>query len=513
MEYKRPHPINIAESTSRFLILLLLPILRGLLFSGATFSQWVIGAWFDLLVLIGIVCLGIVSWYFNTYAYDEKGIYVSKGILIKRRTFIPYSRLATLSIEKPYYLMPLKAVHISADTDAGFSKIADFSLTMRKSEAYALVKKRKHPYKMNDKLKRIYRPKGMYVAILSILTSNTLTGVLFFSALISQSGNLLGQEFEDLVFESLTNIASTLAFGIPPTAAILAYILLGGWLISFLMNLIRNKDFEVIRQGGNLEVSAGIITPRYYSITIKRVNLVEVHQSLLTKLFGFYSVYIQSSGYGKFKNAISVLIPAADEFEAKRNLGVLLPEIPIGKKQIKPSIKTLTRFLIPPLSFMLGFFIAFGLAWWLFPSFDEIILFVGIMAELPAIWWLFVKIVSFMHTGIGLQNGVYTFSCTYAYGFFITAIPKRRISQIIIRQSLFQKMSSCCDVIVFAYAEGRKRRVVSNVPIIEAYDMFDFKMDIQEKNKIILKQKKDEEKLEKILSLFRLKRKIKSDGN
>lgn len=516
MEYKRPHPINIVESTGRFWVLLLLPVIRGFLLSGGAFSQWVSGAWFDILVVAGIICLGVVSWYFNTYAFDGAGIYVSRGVLIKRKFFIPYERLATLSVEFPFYLAPFKAVHVNADTDAGFSNISDFTLTMRKTEAEELIKERKLPYKMNDRLKRVYRPKGLYVAILSVITSNTLTGVLFFSALISQAGNLLGQEFEDMVFESLTNIAKILAFGIPPAAAIIAYVLLGGWLVSFVMNLIRNKDFEAIRQGGVLEVSAGIITPRYYSITTKRVNLTEIHQSLLTKLFGFYSVYIHSSGYGKQKNSVSVLIPAADKFEARRNMGVLLPEIPMGKKQIRPSLKTLTRFLIPPLGFMLGFFIAFAVGWWLFPSFREIILFLGIMAELPSVWWLFVKIASFGHTGIGLQNGVYTLSCTYAYGFYITSVPIRRITQIKIRQSIFQKMSNCCDVIVYAYSEGRKRRVVNNIPILQAYDMFGFEMNPAERQKVAESEKKQSGRfgtLRRIVNKIRAKRKRRAEAD
>ncbi len=62
---------------------------------------------------------------------------------------------------------------------------------------------------------------------------NTLTGVVFASTLISQSGNLLGKEFEDQLVVKLTDIARVLAFGLPPAAALLAYILLGGWLISF----------------------------------------------------------------------------------------------------------------------------------------------------------------------------------------------------------------------------------------------------------------------------------------
>lgn len=51
-------------------------------------------------------------------------------------------------------------------------------------------------------------------------------------------------------------------------------------------------------------------------------------------------------------------------------------------------------------------------------------------------------------------------------------------------------MSNCCDVIVYAYSEGRKRRVVNNVPIIEAYDMFGFKMDPAEREKVIEKERK-----------------------
>lgn len=473
MEYKHAHPINILENTSRFFLLLLFPVLRGLLLSGAGFAAWLAGAWFDLMIIAGIVGLGFVSWYFYTYRAGEDGIYVHKGILLKQVRFIPYARLATVTLEKPFYLAPFRAVRLKADTDAGNAAISDFSITMRRNDALALIAKSQVPFQQhNAGLRRVYHPRGLYVAILSLLTSNTLTGVLFFSAFISQSGNLLGQEFEDRLVDSLTSLAKILAFGIPPVAAILAYIILGGWLISFVMNLIRHKGFTVVRKEDVLDISTGIFVPRRYSIAVRRVNLIELRQSLTTKLFGFYSVFIHSSGYGKQKNELSVLIPAADEFEAHRNLKMLLPEIPVGHKQVKPRLRTLSRFLIPPLGFILGLFVFFFLCYWLFEAFREIFLFVGIMAELPALWWLLLKIVSFFHTGIGKKGDVYTLSYTYAFAIFTIAVPARRISKVMFRQSLFQKMADCCDVIVYSYAEGKKRMVVPNINTQDAHEMF-----------------------------------------
>ena len=103
------------------------------------------------------------------------------------------------------------------------------------------------------------------------------------------------------------------------------------------------------------------------------------------------------------------------------------------------------------------------------------------MAELPSLWWLLLKIVSFFHTGIGKKGDVYTFSYTYAFGIFTVAVPARRISKIMFRQSLFQKMADCCDVVIYSYAEGKKRLVVPNINTKDAHDMFGVEPGLMEK--------------------------------
>ena len=56
MRFKRPHPINI-ENTTKY-ILLLVFLIRGLLFSHGDFYTWLKGAWFDLFDRGADICNG-----------------------------------------------------------------------------------------------------------------------------------------------------------------------------------------------------------------------------------------------------------------------------------------------------------------------------------------------------------------------------------------------------------------------------------------------------------------------
>ena len=61
MEYQRAHPIQMIQSTAKYFFLLLLPVLRGLLFSGGDLTVWMDGAWFDLLIILIMVTLGYLN--------------------------------------------------------------------------------------------------------------------------------------------------------------------------------------------------------------------------------------------------------------------------------------------------------------------------------------------------------------------------------------------------------------------------------------------------------------------
>ena len=76
-EYAHAHPIDILLSVSRFLGLLIFPVLRAiysLLFTTNLLIDWLRGAWFDLLIILLIIGLGFIRWQRRGYRLEESGI-------------------------------------------------------------------------------------------------------------------------------------------------------------------------------------------------------------------------------------------------------------------------------------------------------------------------------------------------------------------------------------------------------------------------------------------------------
>lgn len=460
---RHPHPVYIIESMSRFVLLLLLPLLRGLLSLRSSVLIWLRGAWFDLAVLFLILFLGFAVWLSSSCCVLEDGIRIVTGIFRREDRFLPYAQLSSLRYEKPFYYIPIGAVRIYLDTDAGAGSRSDARLTLRKKDAEYLFRKATRWLSATRAVKRVYQPKWLYIAALSLITSNTLTGALFFWTFFTQAGRIFGTEFQDTIYTGLTDLANFLAFGLPPAAVILAYVILGGWLISFLMGLVRHRGFSTTRKGNTIQINTGVIIWRKYLLQVDRIHLVEIRQSLMTKLLGLYSVFVRCTGYGKQKNEVAVLMPAADRQEARRNLKLLLPEIKRGERTLRPRAQTITRFLLIPTLLIVAIGLLFAVLIRLLTSFGDTLLFVGIMAELPAVWYLLVRVASFFHTGIGLSDGVYTCFCTYGFRFCTYALPKQKVARFTFRQTIFQRWFGFCDLLLYPYAEQSRRIVVPNL--------------------------------------------------
>ena len=444
--FQRQHPLYVVHAFSKYLLLLIFPLLRSLLLLRGDVWAWVRGTWFDLLIVVLIILFGVVQWRSIRYSLGEKGVYVESGFLVQEIRYLPYKNLSSIAVEEPFYLRPLRIARVLLE--AGAVRLAEG--------------------RGGPKGVRTYRPKALYIAILSLITSNTLTGVLFASTFISQSGKILGETFERLLVDSIARIIRVLAFNIPPAAAIIAAVLLGGWAIAFLMTLISHLGFHATRENRLLSVRVGILTKKEAYMAVERINYVQLRQSLLTKLCGFCSAFLNCTGYGKEKNELAVLFPAVEQQDLRRTLRLILPEIKVSPRRYKPYIKVLTRFLIPPVTLIFAAAAVFGLAWFLFPNFRQVSLFLGIMAELPSIWWLFVKIAAYFHVGIGVRGDIYTFRFTFGYAFYTVALHKDKIAKVETQQSLFQKMSKCSDILIYPFSERGRRMRIHNIRQSEA---------------------------------------------
>ena len=473
MEKHWCHPVFILHSMGRYLYLLLIPLVRGFLSSlQGGITAWLSGAWFDILVVLFIVAIGVLVWRSVMYSYDASGVTIHSGLFIRRQTFLPASRLSTLSVTRPYWLKPVGAVVLRADTLAGGKRTADLSLILRRADAQQMFSLLRQDAPSSTFTIREYVPRQLYVTALSAILSNSFAGVVFMATLISTSGQILGKEIQDRIVGTFEQVAKDFAFGIPPFAAAVTYVILGGWLVAFILNLIRHKNFYVRRFNNNLYIHSGIFTNRSYSLDMKSVNYLEIRQSVLTKILGLHTAFLHCAGFGKDKTDVSAVIPAVTRREFRRTLEMLLPEFTISPRQAKPNLGSIFKFIIDPFWPCLLLPLA---TWWLcrlYPDWDSLIGFIGLMVSLPAYWWMILRIADFSTSGIGFDGSCYTLR--YSTGFYLhtVVIPKDKIVSLRVRQSILQRPDDRCDVIIHTRAEGWQRHHCKNLLRQEVVELF-----------------------------------------
>jgi putative membrane protein len=470
-EYRLQHPLAIIDAFFRYIILLLLPLVRSITLFTTDLRTWLQGVWIDVLVLLAIILFGTLRWNCIRVRIEEDGVLHRAGIWMIREQRIPFSHISSVIAEHSWYLRPFSAVRVRIETDAGNDELPDVRLLLREKDADALLAGVSGYLRDEQVMVRRYEPRSLYVGLLSFVTSDSLTGVLFAATLISQTGKLLGEEAEDRLITSLTRMMELAASWLPPVAAIIGCTLLGGWLIDFVSNLIRHLRFRAVRQGSALFVRCGIFTEREYTLAAERVNFLQLRQSLLTRLIGYYAGMINCTGYGKGKNELSVLLPAVGEDDLRRSLNLILPELRPTGNRWHPPARTLWRILWPALLLctVVGFTWRTALRW--LPSLWELVLFLGAMLMLPSIWWLMVRLVSFFHTGIGCRKDTFTFRGVSGFRFFTIVCRADKIAKMQVTRTIFQQQNGCGDLRIWFRSEKKRSLLVPNLRI-EDIDRF-----------------------------------------
>lgn len=470
---KRTHPLSMLIFFSRFLYLLLVPLARAFvaLLSGGLIA-WVQGAWLDLLILFLMTALSFQVWNHLRYTFDQTGLYYTNGIFIKTRTFIPIERICTLCTHTPILLRPLRMVNLRIDTLALHPKNPDLSFFVTSREANRILDLRRSLHKNPDLVTASYRPSTRDILGLCLFTSNSLLGILLISTFITQAGRLLGQDFSNLLVGFLEDIARglipvsqllTLVFRLPPLASLLALFLLCGWSIAFIMNLLNIKGLQVSRTKNTLYISGGIFTRKDYCLLVKDISFIDIRQSLLTRIIGLHSVYLNAIGFGKQQSDITAIVPFSSKRKCLGHLASLLPEYKAVPRQLKPNAGAIMKFIIEPLwpCLLIPALTFIAVALW--PAWDGMLYFIGFMCSVPAYWFMGVRLLDFFSSGISCENDCYTLRYSNTFYLHTVVFNYDKIVLINIRQSILQRGDKKCDLVVSTRSEGRSKHHIRNL--------------------------------------------------
>lgn len=467
--WMHPHPAAMVLYASRQILLLLIRVVHALFsfLTGGGFGKLL---WLDLLALFGMWLLGFLRYLAAGYRIEREGIRFRNGILLRREGYLPFAKITVIAVEQPIWLKPLRYCLLRFDTDAGNSRETEFEISLTEAQAKELIRRYQVRYPQSGAVIRRMKAKWWEIAFLSLLCSDSYSGILYLSAAVSAVGDFFGGDLGAVLRENfrrllvLSNLASR---GIPRFAAWAAYLMLISWGISVMVHLLSTLRFSVVRQGSRLTLQNGWFRRYHHLIRTDAIHRIELRQNLLAKLWKMVSVFVCCSGYGKIGSKLPVLLPTGRCRRILPRLSLLLPEFAVTENSILPQKRYRRRFLFPPILLLTVTVGAFALVVWLFADWRETLLAFGIAVLLPEIWFLAARIAAFSHTGIGIQDKMLTLRYCKGFAFYTTVIPLDKITRIGTIQSPFQKRIGACDLMVNTRSEGKNRIRVANLPLDE----------------------------------------------
>jgi uncharacterized membrane protein YdbT with pleckstrin-like domain len=457
----------------RVFYLIIIPVLRGFVLAlQKDLFAWASGAWIDILIFVIMITIAVLQWYFQTYHYDSRVIYIRSGVFIRRNTVIFWKNISAISMIESFYLRPFRACFFRADTMGGSFKSSDLSIFLRPDKARAIMDF--SGKRAADPVKNHYIPRRRSILALSVLTSNSFAGIVFISTFVSQSGKLLGNEFSDMIIFTFEDLARKLAFGIPPATAAIAYVLLGGWLIGFCSTMLNYRRFVLKKRNNTISIQSGLVTRREYSLNIRQINFIDIRQSVVAKILKLFSLYISIVGYGKHKDDITCVIPTEKEKTFTANRTLLFPDFVLSPPDLKSPKDGILRFIGQPLTVCICIPAAMGILIFLFSSWLSFVLYTGLMLMVPCVFFLVVRIIAFRTGGISKQGAYYTICYSSGFSLHTVVIPGDKIVSVRFRRSLFQVYgnSKTCDLFINTVAEGTKQHLCRNVNLEAATKLF-----------------------------------------
>lgn len=467
----RQHPIMILSYIAKYLWLLLIPLGKRFIATKYNFQDWIAANWVDILTLSVIFGYGFLRWVFIYFEIEEDCIVAHTGYFGVQKTRVFFSEMSSMSLCQGYVYRAIRACTLYIDTDAKSLQAADIKLDITQKQSMKIYELATR--KCRNMPKYIFNSKKSNLMIFSLLFSSTLSGVILALTFIFEAYRIVGRETEEELFLRVTDELEKAASYIPKYLLVSALVVAGGWLISFISNVMRHWNFSCTRCSDMLLIQSGKGTRRRHVLMRDRVNYIDYQQSMLMKIFNICSVSVQCTGYGKRRLEISALIPITTNNRAETSIKMLMPGVPPVKYDVRTGSKDVKRFITMPIIFCFippVFYYLMKIYNPLkesgalsFIDWDRDLKILVSLSMIPLAWLAVVKFAAAFNTAVGFGSGHCTLSYCRFYRFHRTVVRLDRISKITITQNPMQKISKTCNLIIYTNSEKVSRHIVKGL--------------------------------------------------
>ena len=205
-----------------------------------------------------------------------------------------------------------------------------------------------------------------------------------------------------------------------------------------------------------MKVRYGILDRKEYRIKNSHINYTDLRQNLIMNLFGAVAVNISCAGYGSSKNRLPVLLPVKHEKKLGKNLQVIGIYSGI-KNDYSAQPAGIGSYLLIPLIIAALIIPSHDWVARLFPRFAELSFFVAVMLEIPAVWFIIVKFVALLTSGVALYDDKIMIRCSAWTRFHKVVSERDKIVKMELEQNLLQALSGRCAMSIWFEGEEHRR--------------------------------------------------------
>jgi putative membrane protein len=290
---------------------------------------------------------GFVRWMSTSYAVDERGVHWRSGIVRRRATTVPLSRIQGLdTVAGPVQrLFGVVALHVqSAGGGAKGEIVLDAVGPAAVEGIRAAVGGARPEAVAADSGPLPERRLGRRELVVAALTAGQLGVIL---PVLAGAVQLLSNAFSGE--GDLESAARLLPDTLGGWELALAALLLAAWAVSVVASLVTFGGFAVARDGDRLRLRRGLLQRSDALVPVRRIHAVRVVEGVLRRPFGLATLRLEVAGYAEEASAARTLFPLLRRGEVAGFLAELLPELadePDGLAA--PPARAARRYVLPP---------------------------------------------------------------------------------------------------------------------------------------------------------------------
>lgn len=404
--------------------------------------------------LILIIVLVVVKWKKNVYALEAEGIYMKYGIFKIHERTLPFTQVQSADISSSLVQRLFNVDKLQIDTLGG-DKESEVSMFLSKEEAAIvkeiIFKENKNKVESVENLENVeeenlnkFTCSIKDLIVMATLSTSILAGFFIISAFYSKIDDILPKEFKRRAETSIDDVMR----GVNETrmikyiAILIIIVLFISWIISIIFTVIQYYKFTVVRKEDYIKLSYGFFNKKEVTIPVKRIQSLTIVEGPIKKSFGYFSLNVETIGYGKDKGESTMICPIAKKKILDKFFEDIIPEMNITYDLMKSPRRALKGFLLFK---SLGYFVVISLIAIFAPYGYYVFLLLPII-----VIWLYIRFI---------DNGIYS-------GDELVVLRYRKLARktVIVQKECVQSMEKIQNIF-------QKRKDIAKYKVIIAGDI------------------------------------------